>query len=329
MDALRALFLGVAGSGRVRPALLLALAALLLVPTAAAQEAPDGPVEVRVGLLVINFGNYDANKGTYLLDFYLFFHWDPSVAPANFTPAGFEFMNGRASAKDKIYDATDETTGERELWYRIQANLYSEPQFGDYPFDTQRLEIVFEDAVYTDAQLVYVPIEEESGLDEGFRAAGWRVMDPTFEIVEKEYKFEETYSRAKFTIELSRERFSTAIKSLLPPFAFILVASLQFFIHPAKWSNRLGLGTGMLISSVMFHISQTVALPPIGRLILFDKVMIAVYLFVVGSLAVTTLIAIDEDWWKDRDNTRAINRYGAVVTLLLPAVVLVLLLTLA
>lgn len=303
------------------------LAAVFLLPmlagTATAQDAD--PVEVEVGLLVINFGNYDANKGTYLLDFYLFFHWDPEAAPADFTPAGFEFMNGRASAKDKIYDATD-AEGRRELWYRVQANLYSEPKFDNFPFDTQTVEILFEDSVYTTAQLVYVPLAEESGLDDGFGAAGWDVHTPVFEIVEKEYKFEETYSRARLSIDLSRERFSTAIKTLLPPAAFMLVAALQFFIHPTKWNNRLGLGTGMLISSVMFHISQTVALPPMAKLILFDKVMIAVYLFVVSSLAVTTLIAIDEDYWKGADHTRTINRWGAVATVVVPTVVLVVLL---
>jgi len=310
----------------VRLLALLGLATLLLIPLASAQE--EAPVEVHVGLLVINFGNYDVNRGTYLLDFYLFFEWDPAAAPESFTPAGFEFMNGRATAKDKIYDATN-AAGKRELWYRVQANLYSEPRFERFPFDTQTVEIIFEDSAYTTSSLVYVPIEEKSGLDEGFGAAGWRVHEPSFAIREKSYKFEETYSRATFSIDLSRERFSTTIKSLLPPAAFMLVASLQFLIHPTKWNNRLGLGTGMLISAVMFHISQTVALPPMAKLILFDKVMIATYLFIVSSLAVTTLIAIDEDYWKERDHTKAINWYGAFATLLIPAIVLTLLLTLA
>jgi hypothetical protein len=124
-------------------ALLLLAPGLLSAPLAAAQDAD--PVEINVGLLVINFGNYDANKGTYVLDFYLFFKWDPAAAPANFTPATFEFMNGRASAKDKIFDETNATTGMRELWYRVQANLYSEPSFDDFPFDTQHVRILFED----------------------------------------------------------------------------------------------------------------------------------------------------------------------------------------
>lgn len=293
---------------------------LLSAPLATAQAEP---LEVNVGLLVINFGNFDANKGTYVLDFYLFFKWDTAEAPANWTPATFEFMNGRASAKDKIFDETDAQTGIREMWYRVQANLYSEPTFEDFPFDTQHVRILFEDSLLTSDALVYVPMAEQSGLDDGFAAAGWRVSEPTFEIVEKDYKFGETYSRAAFTIDLSRERFSTAIKSLLPPIAFMMVAGLAFFIHPSKWNNRLGLGTGMLISSVMFHISQTVSLPPMAKLILFDKVMIAVYLFVVGSLAVTTLIAIDEDYWKDRDYTKQINMYGLGASILVAGAVLV------
>jgi hypothetical protein len=46
-------------------------------------------------------------------------------------------MNGRANSKELISDETDIATGKREVWYRIQASLYSEPRFKDYPFDTQ------------------------------------------------------------------------------------------------------------------------------------------------------------------------------------------------
>lgn len=301
----------------MRPVLPILLLLPLLAPLASAQE---GPTEVEVGILVINFGNYDTNKGTYVLDFYLFFRWDPVATPANFTPAAFEFMNGRASAKDKIFDAIE--NDKRELWYRIQANLYSEPHFENYPYDTQIVEILFEDSLLVREQLVYVPLQDESGLDEGFRAPGWRVSEPAFTVVTKSYKFGEDYSRAKFSIELSRERFSTSLKSMLPPVAFVLVAALAFFLHPSKWGNRIGLGTGMLISSVMFHISQTVSLPPLPGLILFDKVMIAVYLFVLASLAVTALIAIDEDFWKDRDFTKQINVWGAFLAVAVPLIVL-------
>ena len=295
---------------------------VLAVPGALAQE--PAPVEVEIGVFALSFGNYDVNKGTYTMDFYLFFRWDPAKAPAGFTPGGWELMNGDASGAKtpKIYDAIDNETGEREVWYRVKATLLSAPRFDRFPYDTQRVSITVEDSVYTRDELVYVAMVDESGLDDEFVAGGWQVGEPHLEVVDKSYKFGEDYSRAKFDVELSRAKLSTTIKTLLPPVAFVLVAGLAFFFHPTKWGNRVGLGTGMLISAVMFHISQTLALPPLPRLVLFDKVMIAVYLFILASLAVTALIAIDEDYWKDRDYTKQINSWGALLAVAIPAIAL-------
>lgn len=300
---------------RATAALLVLPLLLAFVPTAAAE-----PTEVAVGIHVINFGNYDPNKGTYVIDLYLFMEWNATSAPDGFTPEKFEFMNGRPTAKERLSDETD-ANGMRETWWRIQANLYSEPRFEDFPFDTQTIEILFEDALYQADELVYVPRIEESGVDADFKAAGWRIGEPRFEVLTKEYPFEESYSRGKLSIELSRERFSTSLKSMLPPLAFMFISGLSFFLHPSKVAQRLGLGTSMIISAVMFHISQTVSLPPLGSLILFDKLMLACYAFLLASLSVTTLIAIDEDYWKGSDHTKEINRWGAVASIALPLVV--------
>jgi hypothetical protein len=312
----------------VRPLLAAAtLLVLLLVPLPHASAQADGPVPVEVEVYVVNFGNYDAGKGTYVMDFYLTFRWDADDAPEGFSPLRFELMNGRTAGNpDKVGDETDPATGVREVTYRAQANLYSEPLFRDYPYDTQTLELLFEDVEHDATELRYVPVAEGSGLDEQVRIPGWRIGEAGLEERTKTYPGDEAFSRARFSLAISREPVSTSIKAFLPPIAFMLVAGLGFFFHPSKVANRITLGTGMLIAAVGFHISQTVNLPPVGALILFDKIMIAVYAFLVGSLAVSTLIAIDEDWWKDRDYTRPINRWGAVSTVALFVVALVVLL---
>lgn len=314
----------------MRPPLLacLLVVPLLALPVAAAQEA-ERHVDVEVEVYVVNFGNYDVGKGTYVLDFYLTFRWDPAAAPEGFSPARFELMNGRpSSAPDRVQDETDPETGQRVITWRIQANLYSEPRFVDYPFDTQTLELLFEDAQHDATRLRYVPVQEGSGLDEGVRVPGWRIGEARLDVVEKAYPGDERFSRARMTVSITREPLSSAVKAFLPPVAFMLVAGLGFFFHPSKVANRITLGTGMLIAAVGFHISQTVSLPPMGSLMLFDKVMLATYAFLVCSLAVSTLIAIDEDWWKDRDYTRPINRWGAVLSVLAPLTVLLSLLLL-
>jgi hypothetical protein len=68
----------------------------------------------------------------------------------------------------------------------------------------------------------------------------------------------------------------------------------------------------------MFHISQTSALPPLGSLILMDKIMIATYSFLGASLIVTALISVNEDFWKKPQYTKFANLYGGILSILLP-----------
>lgn len=289
------------------------LALVLLAPPVGAQATE--PVEVGVGLYVLSIGNYDVAKGTYTTDFYLILKWNSTQAPVGFTPERFEFMNGRATAKERIFN---DTSSNREVWYRIQAQLYAEPQFSDYPYDKQTLSILMEDTTRPRSELVYVPLQAESGLDSDARVPGWKSENVSFVEETKAYKFGEEYSRLHFSVRVYREGLSSSIKSFLPPAAFIIVAALGFFFHPSKTLNRITLGTGMLVAAVAFHISQTSSLPPLGTLIFFDRVMISVYAFIAVTLAVGVLIAIDEDYWKDRDYTRAINVWGGVAAVVIP-----------
>jgi hypothetical protein len=290
----------------------LALLLLLAVPASAA------PVQVTPELHLISVGSYDTAKGTYLMDFYLHLRWDAAHAPANFTPDRFEFMNGRAASRELLSNDLG-ADGFRDLWFRVQASLYSAPQFASYPFDEQALTIVLEDTVHPDTELAYVPgdatLDEEAGLS-GWKESGF---EPT--VATKSYPFGESYSRLQYTLTLKREPVSSALRTFLPPIAFMLVASFSFFFDRAQAANRLSLGTGMLITAVGFHISQTVALPPLGALTLFDKVMISVYAFIAATLLVTTVLAFGERLRLPEGASKLINQRGALLAVAVPFVI--------
>lgn len=108
---------------------------------------------------------------------------------------------------------------------------------------------------------------------------------------------------------------------MLPPIIFCIVSGLSFFFKADKITHRLGLGTSMLISAVMFHLSQTSSLPALPSLILIDKIMIPIYAFLASSLFGTTLIYIYEEYWKNVDYTQKVNRIGAIIILVLPFIV--------
>jgi len=274
---------------------------------------------INAGIYVISIGNFEFNKGTYVLDFYLMFNWENQ----SLSPASFEFMNGRPVTKEKIYE--EYTNESSEVWYRIQANLFITPDFKNYPFDTQEIKIIIEDSKYNTSILNYYIIDETLGIDKEFQLAGWDIQSYDCTVSEHEYPWGETYSQIVFTIKLARSTGPTAAKLLLPPIIFCIVSGLSFFFKADKITHRLGLGTSMLISAVMFHLSQTASLPALPSLILIDKIMISVYAFLASSLLATTLIYVDDEYWKKVDYTKQVNRFGAILTISLPFIVFILL----
>jgi hypothetical protein len=251
------------------------------------------------------------------MDFYLQFQWsDKSV-----NPGSFEFMNGRAGSKEKIYE--NYTADSSEVWYRVQANLFISPDFKDYPFDTQTLLVVVEDSKLNISGLRYTIIEDMSGIDPQFSISGWSSNDFDVGVTEHEYPWGEVYSQFVFSVKLSRNTGPTVVKIMLPPIIFCLVSGLSFFFKADKITHRLGLGTSMLISAVMFHLSQTSSLPALPYLILLDKIMISVYAFLACSLLATAIIYLNDEYYKEKNYYNIFNKGGAAVTLVLPVILFV------
>ncbi len=282
---------------------------------AQADDVESEETTIHVGVYLLSIGNFEFTKGTYLVDLYLIFQWNNS----QITPSSFEFMNGRATVKEKIYESLTDTSS--EMWYRIQANLFITPELERYPFDTQNLKIILEDSRFNTSKLIYEPSLDFTSADDQFRIAGWKLQSYDATVTTHDYPWDEQYSRMTITIQLERDAGLTAAKLLLPPIIFCVVSGLSFFFKADKITHRLGLGTSMLISAVMFHLSQTSSLPPLPSLILIDKIMIAVYAFLASSLFATTLIYVDEEYWKDVDYTKIVNRLGSIITICLPFLV--------
>lgn len=297
----------------MRPAWLLGpLALLLLVPGATAQEDAAGPVEVTVTIALTSFGNYDATTGTYTLDFYLVLEWGPASAPEGFTAANFEMANGRATSRDLQFNETDNETGARRLWYRIQADLYSEPRYDWYPFDKQTIEVRIEDKVHTVDDLVYVV--GNGTLEDQFRPAGWQVRDTRFTVRENEYSFDDPYSQARFVVTVQRSVLSGVLKVIVPPIAFVGISAVTFLLlGKEKIATRFALSGNMAISGILFHAAQAATLPSLSRLIFLDRYMLAINAFLFGSVVVTSMVAYAEMKQKDEAKARKMNWRGALL----------------
>ena len=312
--------------------LFLALTLLLLISSVQAAESslslspavntsPDSPSKMEVSVFINSIDNLDMVRGTYTIDSYLHFRWtDPRIDNAH-----FEFMNGvPASYADSVKKLSESKSGPvKEEWYRTRADFRIIPNNMDYPYQSGILPIKFEDSEYNSSQLTYVPLKEESGIEPGFLIPGWKLGTPSFSVTDHTYPGNQTYSQLAYNIPITNDALASLIQTIVPPLIFCFIAALSFTVQVTEGplvALRYSLTTSMFITAVMYHFSQFALVPGLGVLKLFDKFMIAVYLFLSVTIIVTTLCYVAEKQWERPELVKPINRCGMVVTIVLPLV---------
>lgn len=283
---------------------MLPLALWLALLPAAAAPAPEPPQTVDVGVFVMNVGKFDLSTGSYTVDFYLRLTSDRPLGEPS-----FEFMNGRASSVDRVV-----SEGSRQE-FRIQANLYQNLSLKDYPFDRHRLTVQIEDRARNASALVYRVNRADSGLDPEVTVVGWDLAGTDARVVEHDYG-DEKYSRFVFEIELRRIVLTSILKAFLPAAFIVAIGLLGLLLLPDKVVPRLGMVTSALLGTVMFHLTVTSQIPPVGYLTFADRFMMVSYLVLLACLVSTVVLMRHSD---KKDDAEALRVYRVSVRVIPPA----------
>jgi hypothetical protein len=135
-------------------------------PVATAQPAPgdnaNGPLQVTVGLYVLEIHELDQQASTYKADFYLWMRWRGAFDP---TPT-IELLNNTdrwTLTMTPIYTKPiNLPSGEQLQQFHIQGSFFDALDLRDYPLDRHALTIELEDSTYPSDQLIYVPDTAQS-----------------------------------------------------------------------------------------------------------------------------------------------------------------------
>ena len=246
----------------------------LLIPITQAND-------VNVGLYLINLGKFDVSTGAFTADFYL----SLKCEEVNCTVGDFEFLNGRATSVDKNIDT------KTEKFYRIQGNFVSPVDLREYPFDNQKMQIILEDKLNTVDKINYVPNNEYSDVDESIVFTGWNLESWNTNVTTHYYKpYDETYSQYIFDVNISRIRLNSFFKTFLPIIFIMLITVFTFVIDPDKITNRITIAGSSLVGAVMFHISISNQIPPVGYLTIADKFMMLTYFVLVITFLINIIL---------------------------------------
>ncbi len=250
----------------------------------------DGKQEiVDVGVYILSVGNLDTTTGKYFMDFFLNF----KCQTPNCEPGDFDIMNS-AEKIDPDDQTSDEDRANGERYYRIKTELQSNLDLRDFPFEKHTLTIEIEDKNKDEAEkkFAYRPSREITGIDPQVYVSGW-TLEPTIQgsVESHSYEiYEESYSRASFSIKITHSLFSSFMKGLFAAIVIVAVGMLSFLMNPDDAQDRINLTSGTLASAIFYHMTLTASIPPVGYLTYADRFMILQYVFITVSLAIAVAL---------------------------------------
>jgi hypothetical protein len=156
-------------------------------------------------------------------------------------------------------------------------------------------------------------------MDNEIHLPGWNIKGWSLQAREEYYaNWDETYSRLEFSVDIDRPVPSSMIKVLLPIIIIALAAFVAFWIHQEDLISRLTLGIMTLLVAVAHHLAITLSIPPTSYLMVVDKMMVSLYVFLVFSLIASIWVARHAYIRKDYKKAQHMDRKLAFINIILP-----------
>ena len=290
---------------------LLALVAMWTVPLGlpAAAGAETESDKVTVGVFINDLQDIDLASENFTVDFYLWMRWkNPKIDPwltiesmnsegtQNTTSSGTGGLTGEPLS-DAPLDMPD---GSKYMVLRYQGVFSRKMNLEKYPFDTQVLEMVFEDKDYDTSKLEYVQDTTPVAINDSgaMSIPGYLLGQPTMTIVPHKYPTnfgdisanpDTRYSRVVIALPVTRDVLPYLVKLVLPIFIVILITSLIYLLPARLEDARAGIGITAMLTIVALQWNTDASLPSVDYLTMLDVIYIVSMVYILGAMAYTTL----------------------------------------
>ena len=290
------------------------LGALVVSSSALAQTegAKKTPVQVSIGMHVIEMRQVDARSQSFYGDFYVWLRFDSTGLDEERIKmiSHIEPVNGKFDSQDVTDDK--QVGAEHYICYRVTGTFFFIPELKNYPFDTQQLPLTLEfasldadEAVFVDDKISYArgaTPEVRWGLSPTLSIPDYTLKKVERTVFAVEYptnfgdpsksKSGVSYSRYTLKVAFEREYWSYAFKILIPLLIILAMAYLVFFLPPAQLDTAASVAMTALLSCMAYNVAVSQNMPEIGYLVVSDKFFIATYVLLLLTLAQTFITFI-------------------------------------
>jgi hypothetical protein len=285
------------------------------------QQVPNLPYaddKVFVGIWILNVFDYQYTSNDYTLDMYLYFFWTNQ----NLTSIDWQFVNGYPITPTSVTLVTSNNASNiRYQIYRATARFSSAPDASNYPFDKINLTVSIVMAPHGN-NVAFSWIDNSTGTDPNFLNAGWKTNNIVLTTADNSYPLGVVVPKAQMVVIQERQKTGASIAPFIPPFIFAAVCAIAFMFglnEGRAIALRLSLISSMLVTILLFSFSLAGAIPPSETIALYNIFLISVLLFMVSSLIVTIVGAVDSAKRKDERRMKRFNRWGLLISIIIPS----------
>lgn len=273
---------------------------------------------VKIGVYITSLYDLSLPENSFKCDFWIWFNYqNDSLKPLE----TMELVNAKEA--DVSMPSTEKKNNINWGAQKVKTQIKKQWNIENFPFDTQSLDILIEEAIKDTSALVFMADEKNSKIDQNIQVDGWEIKK--FQIKSRISTYATTYGdpvlkgnssypRAIVSVQLARKGGGLFFKLFVGVYIAFAISILVFFIEPVDVDPRFGLSVGSLFAAVGNKYIVDSILPETIAFTLVDKVHLLTFFFIFISL----MISVQSLYWYKKDQikkSKKLDKYAFIGTL--------------
>jgi hypothetical protein len=276
-----------------------------IIPKILTRMRPDHdgkPVQVEVGIFIIDVINVDEVTESFEADFLLNLKWQDPRLSANALGLSLEDyrlslsdiwhpsihpINQRDLTKEQDRDVDIDPEGTVRFSERIYGEFSSPLELDEFPFDVQHLKIQLASFEYSPEDVIFIMDSAKTGRVDDILVGGWDIIKNSSDVdVNTMSGVAGAHTRLVHTIVISRHVGYYVWKFIVPLCLIILMAWSVFWLDPKIFVvSQIGVATASVFALIAFLLSLRQMLPRVSYLTRADELVLGATILVFLSMA--------------------------------------------
>lgn len=267
------------------------------------------PLEVTIGLHIVNVAAIDEVSEQFQLDAYMFERWkDPRLA---FSPEGpqdqernyafgqiwipqLEMINASTPRQRDEISIMVSPDGTVRYAERLLVTLSSSFELRRFPFDEQRLMVIIHPFLVDGPHIKFKLNNTSTWTASEFRSysslAQWHLISMTSQLLVAPTYGGLTMPEARFEIDVKRRSSFYIWKVFLPLLLMVFLSWAVFWIEASDLSNQITVAVTTILTVIAFAFAISATMPRLPYLTYIDAFFLECYIYVF--LAVVELMTV-------------------------------------